>query len=223
MSWASFSSARPAIRRACWSEVRGSLVLCGSSRNCSPRCSGPKGHGPADATATLSDMTTDQKGAIAEAAIALAAMKLGVDVYRPLGEGGRYDLILDVGSRLLRVQCKWAASLKQVLVVRCYTFRRTRTGWKKTTYSAEEVDVIAAYSMDLDRCFLIPIELAATKPTIQLRIAPTLNNQQRRINWADDFDFAATLRRQQGAVAQLGERQSGTLEVRGSIPLGSID
>ena len=167
-------------------------------------------------------MTTDQKGAIAEAAIALAAMKLGVDVYRPLGEGGRYDLILDVGSRLLRVQCKWAASLKQVLVVRCYTFRRTRTGWKKTTYSATEVDVIAAYSMDLDRCFLIPIELAEAKPTIQLRIAPALNNQKRRINWADDFDFAATLPRHQGAVAQLGERQSGTLEVRGSIPLGSI-
>jgi hypothetical protein len=23
-------------------------------------------------------------------------MKLGADVYRPLGEGGRYDLILDV-------------------------------------------------------------------------------------------------------------------------------
>lgn len=167
-------------------------------------------------------MTTDQKGAIAEAAIALAAMKLGVDVYRPLGEGGRYDLILDVGSRLLRVQCKWAATLKQVLVVRCYTFRRTRAGWKKTTYSADEVDVIAAYSMELDRCFLIPIELVAQRPTIQLRFAPTLNNQKRRINWAEEFDFAATLRRHQGAVAQLGERQSGTLEVRGSIPLGSI-
>jgi hypothetical protein len=166
-------------------------------------------------------MTTDQKGAIAEAAIALAAMTLGTDVYRPLGEGGRYDLILDLGSRLLRVQCKRAASLKQVLIVRCYTFRRTRTGWKKTTYSADEVDVIAAYSMDLDRCFLIPIELVEKRPTIQLRVSPTLNNQKRRINWADDFDFEATLRRHQGAVAQLGERQSGTLEVRGSIPLGS--
>ena len=151
-------------------------------------------------------MTTDQKGAITEAAIALAAMKLGVDVYRPLGEGGRYDLILDVGARLLRVQCKWAASLNQVLVVRCYTFRRTRTGSKKTTYSAEEVDVIGAYSMDHDRCFLIPIELIEGHPTIQLRIAPTLNNQKRRINWADDFDFAAKLRQHQGAVAQLGER-----------------
>src|SRR6187200_1602445 len=139
----------------------------------------------------LAIMTTDQKGAIAEAAIALAAMKLGIDIYRPLGEGGRYDLILDVGSRLLRVQCKWAASSEQVLVVRCYTFRRTRTGWKKTTYTADEVDVIAAYSMELDRCFLIPIEMVEERPTIQLRISPTLNNQKRRINWAEDFDFAA--------------------------------
>jgi hypothetical protein len=166
-------------------------------------------------------MTTDQKGAIAEAAIALAAMKLGVDVYRPLGEGGRYDLILDVGSRLLRVQCKWAARLDQVLVVRCYTFRRTRTGWKKTTYSADEVDVIGAYCMELDRCFLIPIELVATRPTIQLRIAPTRNNQRRRINWADDFDFAAKLD-EQGAVAQLEERRRGTPKATGSSPVGSI-
>ena len=120
------------------------------------------------------------------------------------------------------MQCKWAAWHDHVLIVRCYTFRRTRTGWKKTTYSADEVDAIAAYSMELDRCFLIPIELVEERPTIQLRIAPTLNNQKRRVNWADDFDFAARLRRLQGAVAQLGERQSGTLEVTGSIPVGSI-
>jgi PD-(D/E)XK nuclease superfamily protein len=167
-------------------------------------------------------MTTDQKGAIAEACIAAQAIKLGVDVYRPVAEGGRCDLILDVGSRLLRVQCKWAASADRVLVVRCYTFRRTRTGWKKTTYSADEVDAIAAYSLDLDRCFLIPVGLVAERPTIQLRIAPTLNNQKRRVNWADDFDFAATLEQRYGAIAQLGERLRGTQEVAGSSPAGSI-
>src|SRR4029077_12165004 len=126
ISCASFSSARPAIRRACSSEVSGPLVLCRSWRNCSPHRSGPNGHGPADGTARLSDMTTDQKGAIAEACIAAAALKLGVEVYRPMAEGGRYDMIFDVGPRLLPVQCKWAASVNQVLVVRCYTFRRTR-------------------------------------------------------------------------------------------------
>ena len=75
--------------------------------------------------------------------------------------------------------------------------------------------------MDLDRCFLIPIELVEKRATIQLRVSPTLNNQKRRIDWADDFDFAATLQAQ-GAVAQLGERQSGTLEATGSSPVGSI-
>jgi hypothetical protein len=171
----------------------------------------------------LSDVTTDQKGAIAEACIVAAALKLGIEVYRPVAEGGRYDMIFDIGARLLRVQCKWASSANQVLVVRCYTFRRTRTGWKKTTYTSDEVDVIAAYSMDLDRCFLIPIGLVEKRPTIQLRIAPARNNQKRRINWADDFDFAARLQQHQGAVAQLGERESGTLEVTGSSPVGSID
>jgi hypothetical protein len=64
--------------------------------------------------------------------------------------------------------------------------------------------------MDLDRCFLIPIELVANRPTISLRITPTRNNQRRRINWADDFDFAAKLAEQLGAVAQLEERLAGS-------------
>jgi len=51
-------------------------------------------------------LTTDQKGNIAELAIALAARRLGIDVYWPVGEGGRYDFILDIGGRLTRVQCK---------------------------------------------------------------------------------------------------------------------
>ena len=49
-------------------------------------------------------MTTDQKGAIAELAIQLAAVKLGVEVYRPVAEGGRYDLIFDLGEKLWRVE-----------------------------------------------------------------------------------------------------------------------
>ena len=154
-------------------------------------------------------MTTDQKGAIAEACIAAAAAKLHIDVYRPIADGGRCDLILGVGSKLLRVQCKWASLLEDVVVVRCSTFRRTRDGYRTTTYSADEVDAIAAYCDALDRCFLIPIERVAGHRALWLRIAPSRNNQRRRINWADDFDFAATLLRHPGAVAQLGERLPG--------------
>jgi hypothetical protein len=40
-------------------------------------------------------LTTDQKGSIAEAEVACAAMKLGIGVYRPMSDGERYDLIFD--------------------------------------------------------------------------------------------------------------------------------
>jgi hypothetical protein len=180
------------------------------------------GHGPAEAIGTLAGMTTDQKGAIAEMAIALAATKLHIDVYRPVAEGGRCDMILDLEPRLLRVQCKWASRRGEVLVVSCQSARRCAEGFIRRPYTADEVDAIAAYNLELDRCFLIPIARVEGRPAIALRVSPCLNNQRRRINWADDFDFAATLGRHQGAVAQLGERRHGMAEARGSSPLGSI-
>src|SRR6476659_4864555 len=73
MSCASFSSARPAIRRACSSEVRVSFVLRSSAQSVARVARVSNGHGPADAIATLSDVTTDQKGAISELAIQLYA------------------------------------------------------------------------------------------------------------------------------------------------------
>src|SRR5437870_2228631 len=61
-------------------------------------------HGPAGTVATFDNvLTTDQKGNIAEAPIVAAAVKLGIDVYKPVGEGGRYDMIFEVGTRLVRV------------------------------------------------------------------------------------------------------------------------
>ena len=62
---------------------------------------------------------------------------------------------------------------------------------------------------------------AAIELGIHLRLGPTRNNQRRGINWAERFEVAATLS-DEGAIAQLGERQSGTLEVTGSSPVGSI-
>ena len=58
-------------------------------------------------------LTPDQKGAIAESSIAAAAIKLGIGVLEPLSDGRRYDLIFDVGSQLLRVQCKWAVQTRR--------------------------------------------------------------------------------------------------------------
>ena len=164
-------------------------------------------------------LTTNQKGAIAESAITSAAIRLGVGVFRAVADE-RYDLVLDIGACLLRVQCKTAALNDDVLVIRCYSCRRTAGGMLKRSYTSDEIDAVAAYCDELGRCFLIPIHRVDGLSTIQLRLVAAKNNQVRRINWAKDFEFAATLRRY-GAIAQLGERVPGRHEVAGSSPAGS--
>jgi PD-(D/E)XK nuclease superfamily protein len=167
-------------------------------------------------------LTTDQKGNIAEAAITAAAIKLGVDVYRPLVEGARYDLIFDIGTRLLRVQCKWAARYGDILIIRCYSSRRGVGGRIVCRrYTDDEVDAFAAYSEDTDRCYLLPVPLWADRRQLHLRLAAARNNQKAGTHWAADFEFAARLGPSQGAIAQLGERVHGMHEGAGSSPAGS--
>ena len=166
-------------------------------------------------------LTSDQKGAIAETAIIHTAVKLGVNVYTPVVEGGRYDMIFEVGSNLLRIQCKWSPRHGDVVALRCYSARRNRNGLLRRIYADGEIDAFAAYCRELDRCYLVPFDLFAGRTQISLRLGPCRNNQNLGINWAKDFEFAATLG-PRGAIAQLGERRRGTPKVAGSSPAGSI-
>jgi hypothetical protein len=89
-------------------------------------------------------------------------------------------------------------------------------------YSADDIDAYAAYCPDLDTCYFLPMSEFANRIAIQLRLQPTRNNQNLRINWAKDYEFAATLGLP-GAIAQLGERVAGSDEVAGSSPAGSTE
>ena len=165
-------------------------------------------------------LTSDQKGNIAEAAVVAAAIKLGIDVYRPVGEGGRYDMIFDLDDRLVRVQCKWAPRHGDVIVLRCYSARRNRDGLLRRVYLAGEIDAFAAYCDELGQCYFVPFEQFIARTEVRLRLGPCKNNQARGVNWARDYEFAARLGRP-GAIAQLGERVAGSHEVAGSSPAGS--
>jgi hypothetical protein len=155
-----------------------------------------------------------RRGAVAEAAIALEATKHGIDVYKPMFEGGRYDLLFDVFGELLRVQCKVARRRGGVVDVKARTCRRVAGGgYLRTTYSPDEVDAIAAYCPDVDRCYLVPIRAFRKGGCMHLRLSPTKNNQQIGLNWASDYEL--------GAIAQLGERSAGSRKVVGSSPTSS--
>jgi PD-(D/E)XK endonuclease len=151
--------------------------------------------------------------------IAAAAADLGIGVWGPYTVE-RYDLIFDLRPQLVRVQCKWAARHGSVISVPCYRNRRNRDGLLRQYYSPQDIDAYAAYCPDVDRCYFLPIDEFANRIAVQLRLGPTRNNQNLGINWAKNYEFAATLG-PQGAVAQLGERRAGSAKATGSSPVGS--
>ena len=158
-------------------------------------------------------LSTNQKGAIAEAQVIAAAVEVGMGVWRPVVEGCRYDLILEVGDRLLRTQCKWANRKNDVVVVRGRTCRHTPRGYVWTTYSAAEIDGIAAWCPDTAECYFVPIVEIDGRACMYLRLAPARNNQELLVHWAADYRL--------GAIAQLGERSAGSRKVGGSNPPSS--
>jgi PD-(D/E)XK endonuclease len=157
---------------------------------------------PVPTPVALAPLTPSQKGAAAEAEIAAAAVRLGLVVLRPLGEGGRYDLMIDAGRCLLRVQCRWATRRGEVLTAHISTCRRTPRGYVRSTYSKDEVDAVALFSPDTERCYLIPIREIEARSTVQLRLSATRNSQALGVRWAAGYDFAAVLQRIITSTAQ---------------------
>jgi hypothetical protein len=159
------------------------------------------------------ELTPTHKGNIAEAKIAARAIELGIGVLKPLNEGLRYDLAFDLHPTIVRVQCKWARRQDDIVLITTGTSRHTPHGYVTTVYGEDEIDCFAAYSPDLDRCYLLPIGDFAGQRTVQLRLAPPRNGQLAAIRWAREYEF--------GAVAQLGERSAGSRKVVGSNPISS--
>jgi hypothetical protein len=154
-------------------------------------------------------LTTNQKGTLAEAKVVACAVEHRVGVSRPIDDE-RYDLILDLRPRLVRVQCKWGVRRGDVITITCRTNRRGPDGFVTSVYSEDEIDAVAAYCRDLDEYYFPPAELAVARTGVYLRLSPCRNNQAAGVHWARDFELGATLERLKGPIAQLGERRAGS-------------
>jgi hypothetical protein len=149
----------------------------------------------------MDKLSPSQKGAVAESAITTAAMELGLTVLRPLCEGRRYDIVVDLEPRLLRVQCKLARREGGALLVPMKTNRLTPDGYRRTCYTSDETDAIAAYCPSSRRSYLLPIGEVAGRSLVHLRLTPARNNQASGVRWAPNYELAVALSRLRHATA----------------------
>ena len=124
-------------------------------------------------------------GQRSEAAILAAFVDRGFLVWLPWGVNQRADMLLEVDGRILRIQCKTGRLRNGTIRFSARSVRANRTGIFFRNYVGE-IDLFAVYCPANRRVFMVPCaEGLSIEPT--LRLAPTINNQSMRIQWADDY------------------------------------
>ena len=134
---------------------------------------------------------TAQKGEISECMILARLTQLGFRCLIPWGHDCRYDIAIDNGGELIRVQCKTARYLESQGCLQFNTvITYARVGGKphiRRGYKGE-ADYFGIYSPDTGKVYLVPVEDAPNGIAV-LRLQATKNNQNKGVRWAQDYEI----------------------------------
>jgi hypothetical protein len=115
----------------------------------------------------------------------------GYAVAVPFGENVRYDLVIDDGERLARVQCK-TGRLRQgaVRFATCSSYRHHGQPLNTERDYRGQVEFFAVHCPETNGVYLIPIEDLAVHRRAALRVDPPRNRQERHIRPAATYEIA---------------------------------
>jgi hypothetical protein len=132
-------------------------------------------------------------------AVMLALSELGYEISVPFGENTRYDLVIDDGVRLSRVQCKsgrlrggavrWAA---------CSSYAHHGNPREPRRDYLGQVDFFGIYCPGTESVYLVPIEDAQVRREGALRVNPPKNGQRRFIREAQQYEIGRLATRTTG-------------------------
>lgn len=124
-----------------------------------------------------------------EAIILAELVRRGHRVLVPFGTNHRYDLVVDTGTRFVRVQCK-TGRLRGGRI--CFKTASTRANTLRafTRPYEGEIDLFLVYCPDTDRVYALDVDEAASSEGV-LRVDPTANGQVKGVRWAADHELPA--------------------------------
>jgi hypothetical protein len=129
------------------------------------------GQAPRENNPLSAKPTRDTKrwGDMGELAFTLKAASLGITASKPYGDRRPYDFLVECGPRLWRVQVKSVFTTK--IGAHRYGFpvavsQHRRRG--RATYTAEEIDFIAAFVAPHNAWYVIPVDALSTRKFVRL-------------------------------------------------------
>lgn len=122
-----------------------------------------------------------------EAKIISAAIGAGYSVAIPFGDNDKYDLVLDDGDELLRIQCKTAWENKSQTIRFNTHSQTTKSGsYHEETYQ-EKIDAFLVRYPASEQLFWVDAD-DATDQKMELRFDGTIDHPS--INWASEYEVA---------------------------------
>lgn len=137
-------------------------------------------------------MNSKQKGNITEFETMLAFMKNGYNILIPYGDCERYDFVVDVKGKFVRIQCKTSKSDDNGASFQFSGRSCNRKDGKiiHHQYTNEEIDYFI--TIFNGQCYLVPVnECGADK---RLRILPAKNGQVKGITWAKNYELEEVIK-----------------------------
>jgi hypothetical protein len=115
----------------------------------------------------------------------LALYQAGYDVLLPFGENTRYDLAIDDGERLARVQCKTGRLRKgAVRFAVCSSYAHHGGLAPPRRDYQGEIDYFCVHCPDTGGVYLVPIDHLPVRAEAALRVTATRNGQRSGIRSA---------------------------------------
>ncbi len=130
--------------------------------------------------------TTNQKGLITEMQVMLRFIQMGYNVSQPLNADSKYDCIVDVNGKLLKIQIKTAhihPKTKDAIEIKCHSITTTQNKLKTGRYSQNDIDYFATFWKD--ELYLIPVKQCSETKTLHL------TKDIMRNNWSYLEDYLA--------------------------------
>jgi hypothetical protein len=124
-------------------------------------------------------------------AVMLALHERGYVVLVPFGDNTRYDLIIEDGNTMSRVQCKTGRLLRgAVRFPACSSYAHHANPAAPSRDYAGQIDYFGVHCPSNHAVYLVPLEDAPVTREVALRVEPALNGQSRRIRAAAAYEIA---------------------------------
>ena len=124
-------------------------------------------------------------GNSSESIVLSAYIQAGYTVSIPFGSGACYDLLVDNGYKIYKIQVKTAWISRSAITYTC--LRRQPEGKIRRPYKNGEIDYVIAYCPANNSLYGIPAENHLGQGW--LRLKPTKNGQSKLIRWASDYTW----------------------------------